>query len=149
MLESLIEAYGVDEEEDEAKRKKKAKQRRVSAVVLAPTRELVLQIHAQFKRIAQCTPFRSVAIIGGLSEEKQERLLGKRPHVIIATPGRFWALVCSHIPLLLFECSIQVQRNDYASDFTRLRHVIIDEIDRMVEKGHFREVENILEAIHS
>ncbi|KAI6229969.1 ATP-dependent RNA helicase DDX24 [Aphelenchoides fujianensis] len=114
--------------------KKKAKRRRVSAVVLAPTRELVLQIHAEFKRIAQFTPFRSVAIIGGLSEEKQERLLGKRPHVIIATPGRFWALV---------------QRNDYASDFTRLRHVIIDEIDRMVEKGHFREVENILEAIHS
>ncbi|KAI6224275.1 ATP-dependent RNA helicase DDX24 [Aphelenchoides fujianensis] len=134
VLESLVEAYGVDEEEDEAARKKKAKRRRVSAVVLAPTRELVLQIHAEFRRIAQLTPFRSVAIIGGLSEEKQERLLGKRPHVIIATPGRFWALV---------------QRNDYASDFTRLRHVIIDEIDRMVEKGHFREVENILEAIHS
>ncbi|KAI6173046.1 ATP-dependent RNA helicase DDX24 [Aphelenchoides besseyi] len=133
IIETLIEDFGTESTEN-GEQKKKAKRRRVSAVILAPTRELVLQIHVEFKRIAQFTPFRSVAIIGGMSEEKQERLLGKKPHVIVATPGRFWSLV---------------QRNDYASDFSRLRQVVIDEIDRMVEKGHFKEVENILEAIHA
>ncbi|KAI6171521.1 ATP-dependent RNA helicase DDX24 [Aphelenchoides bicaudatus] len=129
ILENLIQA-------DEAIKgmKKPPKHRYMSALILAPTRELVMQIHNEFKNIAKHTTYKSVAVIGGMSEEKQERLLNKCPHVVIATPGRYWALC---------------QKNEYAGDFTHLRNFVVDEIDRMVEKGHYKEVENILECIHA
>jgi ATP-dependent RNA helicase DDX24/MAK5 len=87
-LENLIQA-----DEIAAASKKSAKTRHLSALILAPTRELVMQIHNEFKNVARFTNYKSVAVIGGLSEEKQERLLNKNPHVIIATPGRYWSLV--------------------------------------------------------
>lgn len=75
-------------------------EKKLLALCLAPTRELALQIAQQFKRFSEFTEMRSVAIVGGLSEEKQERLLRSKPDVIVATPGRFWSLVSAlHLPM--------------------------------------------------
>ena len=65
----------------------------LTALILCPTRELALQVSNEFEKISR----KAVAcgtIVGGLSEEKQKRVLDvKRPPVLVATPGRLWSLV--------------------------------------------------------
>lgn len=73
-----------------------------------------------------------ISIVGGLSELKQQRLLKRRPEIVVATPGRLWALMNSG-------------DSDQLRDMSRLRCLIVDETDRMVEHGHFEELEHILE----
>lgn len=59
-----------------------------------------------------------MSIVGGLSETKQARLLGRRPEVVVATVGRFWELV---------------QGNEaHLRDLGRLRFFVLDEADRCV-----------------
>mmetsp|Transcript_18104 Transcript_18104/g.72451 ORF Transcript_18104/g.72451 Transcript_18104/m.72451 type:complete len:224 (-) Transcript_18104:2137-2808(-) len=58
------------------------------AVVIAPTRELVFQIHEQFEALGSEIGLRSVAIAGGIDMVSQAVALAKRPHVIVASPGR-------------------------------------------------------------
>lgn len=73
--------------------------------------------------------------MGGLSQQKQERLLTNHPDVIVATPGRFWALM-------------RLKSVDsYLSNWSQLRVVVVDETDRMMEKGHFEELQHILERV--
>ncbi|VDD93111.1 unnamed protein product [Enterobius vermicularis] len=96
-------------------------------LILAPTRELALQIKKQLDI------FLNASLVGGLSQQKQERLLTNHPDVIVATPGRFWALM-------------RLKSVDsYLSNWSQLRVVVVDETDRMMEKGHFEELQHILE----
>ena len=103
-------------------------------LIFTPTRELATQISTVVKSVCQSPAFQTaigkhrvevVNIIGGMSEQKQQRQLnGKRPvHVIVATPGRFCELVKddSNIPL----------RN-----LSSIQYLIIDEVDRMIEEGY-------------
>ena len=73
-----------------------------------------------------------VNIVGGLSREKQLRLISYTPDVLIATPGRLDELL---------------QNEGKALNLDHLRFLVIDEADRMVEMGHFKEVDNILDRI--
>lgn len=104
------------------------------ALILAPTRELVMQIKKEMERLLEFTPFTVIPVIGGLNEQKQERLLKWKPEVIVASPGRFYALS---------------ERDNYLKNFSNLDFLVIDEMDRMVESGHFAEMEKILERIHA
>ena len=54
--------------------------------------------------------------MGGLSETKQERLLGRKPEIVVATVGRLWELVTSNEP--------------HVRDLGRLRFFVLDEADR-------------------
>ena len=54
---------------------------------------------------------------------------------MVATPGRFWALAESAAP------------GSYLDDWTHLHYVVVDETDRMVEKGHFEELQHIIDRI--
>jgi ATP-dependent RNA helicase DDX24/MAK5 len=75
------------------------KDRRLKALLLAPTRELAVQVSDQLKLIAKHTPITVVPVIGGLAPQKQVRLLSKKPEIVVATPGRLWELingVCLH-----------------------------------------------------
>jgi superfamily II DNA/RNA helicase len=59
------------------------------ACVLAPTRELAFQISAQFEALGAGMGIRCIVIVGGLEDRvKQAIALAKRPHIIVATPGR-------------------------------------------------------------
>uniref|UniRef100_A0A7E4VX70 ATP-dependent RNA helicase n=1 Tax=Panagrellus redivivus TaxID=6233 RepID=A0A7E4VX70_PANRE len=106
----------------------------IRALILAPTRELANQIYHEVSKLVAFTPLTVLPLFGGLCVQKQERLLKRKPAICIATPGRFWSLV---------------ESSEYLEDMSNLDFVIIDEMDRMVETGHFAELELILERIHS
>jgi ATP-dependent RNA helicase DDX24/MAK5 len=66
----------------------------IVALIMVPTRELALQVVAHLKDISdEENKKKIVAIVGGMSEEKQQRLIGKVPQIVVATPGRLWALL--------------------------------------------------------
>lgn len=73
----------------------------LTALILCPTRELALQVSNEYSKLISSTigePYHNSikcgSIVGGLSEQKQKRVLDiKRPPVIVGTPGRLWDLV--------------------------------------------------------
>ncbi len=58
------------------------------AFIFSPTRELALQIADHTKSV--CSSIKIATLVGGMSSQKQERLLDSKPDIVIATPGRFW-----------------------------------------------------------
>jgi ATP-dependent RNA helicase DDX24/MAK5 len=66
-----------------------------------------------------------------MSKEKQLRILSQRkPQIIIGTPGRLHELL-----------------DDEIINFGNLKYLVVDEADRMIEMGHFKEIDEILEKI--
>mmetsp|Transcript_4690 Transcript_4690/g.8332 ORF Transcript_4690/g.8332 Transcript_4690/m.8332 type:complete len:764 (+) Transcript_4690:506-2797(+) len=108
------------------------------ALILTPTRELAVQVTQHIKDILQgleaAQKFRIGSILGGMSQVKQERVLSQKPHVIVATPGRFWALVQNG--------------EEHLSQLTStLRYLVVDEADRMFSKGHFPDLKPFIEMM--
>ncbi len=97
------------------------------ALVLAPTRELALQIAETFDMLGDGHGIRTVVLIGGEAMGPQLAGLGKRPAVIVATPGR------------LFD---HIERRTVS--LGSLRIVVLDEADRMLDMGFAPQVERIL-----
>lgn len=108
---------------------------RLYSIILTPTRELAQQIHQHLVAIAKYTKITVACIIGGLATVKQERVLKKHPHIVIGTPGRIWELI--------------QDGNDHLNKINVLKFLVIDETDRMIEKGHFAELEHILQLVNS
>lgn len=107
------------------------------AVVLVPTRELAFQVRDEINKICEHTNVKTCCIIGGLSLDKQLRTLRKlRPEVVIATPGRIYDIVQSD----------SVEHLNVQS-IASIRTLVIDEADRMVQKGHFEEMLKLLDII--
>lgn len=117
----------------------KSTSRSLKALILAPTRELALQVATHLRTCieegdkgkAKGPPRVSVAaVIGGMSAQKQRRVLERGADVIVATPGRLWDLL---------------QEDDsLASQVKNIKFLVLDEADRMIEIGHFAELENIV-----
>jgi len=104
------------------------------AVILAPTRELAMQIKKHIEDVAIYTGIKVAAIVGGLSIEKQERLLKRGPEIVVATPGRLWELA---------------QKNEsHLMQLNKVNYFVIDEADRMVGAKHFPELHLMLEKIN-
>jgi ATP-dependent RNA helicase RhlE len=97
------------------------------ALVLAPTRELALQIAETFDMLGRAQGVKTVVLIGGESMGPQLVGLQRRPDVIVATPGR------------LFD---HLERRSLA--LGTLRIVVLDEADRMLDMGFAPQVERIL-----
>ncbi|TFY71035.1 hypothetical protein EVG20_g1974 [Dentipellis fragilis] len=70
------------------------------------------------------------AIVGGMSAQKQKRILERGVDVLVATPGRLW--------------DILEEDDELAKGVKNLRYLVLDEADRMIETGHFAELDNIL-----
>ncbi len=104
----------------------------VLALIMCPVRELAMQVKSHLDALSKNLGVKVVAVVGGLAEQRQERLLKCLPEIIVATPGRFWELAKSQ---------------PYLSDLSCLRYLVIDEVDRMLEPGHFRELNRILEVL--
>lgn len=103
-------------------------------VIFVPTRELAHQVVDHLNNICKYFPIHSnsiVSITGGLSIQKQERLLNYGPSIIVATPGR-----C----LELLEKSEAITKRLSSTDI-----LVLDEADRLLQDGHFEEFERILE----
>eukprot|EP01132_Coremiostelium_polycephalum_P008029 gene8029-9875_t len=124
----------VEEEEVEEQEEIKVDNsfRKLYALVICPTRELAIQVTNHLKSIANQTCLKVVSIVGGMATERQERILLKRPEIVVGTPGRLWELMSTNIHLM---------------DLSSLFCLAIDEADRMIEKGHFEELDSILGAL--
>ncbi|XP_040056360.2 ATP-dependent RNA helicase DDX24 [Gasterosteus aculeatus] len=104
-------------------------------LVLTPTRELAVQVKHHIDAVAKFTDIKTAIVVGGMAQEKQRRMLRRRPEIVIATPGRLWDLIQEKHPHLL--------------NLRKLKCLVIDEADRMVERGHFAELENLLEMLNN
>lgn len=105
-----------------------------TALILSPTRELAKQLTEHIKALcAGLTNYPYVcSVTGGLSVLKQQRQLAKAD-IVIATPGRLWEVINSDIPLL--------------QAFKEIKFLVVDEADRLLLEGHFKEAEDILNAL--
>ncbi|TFK49115.1 ATP-dependent RNA helicase MAK5 [Heliocybe sulcata] len=86
---------------------------------------------SQAKSKARSPPPVSVAaIVGGMSAQKQRRILDRGVDILVATPGRLW--------------DILEEDDTLAREIKNLRFLVLDEADRMVQAGHFAELDHIL-----
>lgn len=105
------------------------------ALILSPTRELAHQLEKHMRALCSQGTFDGPSIAtltGGLSLQKQQRLL-KNADIIIGTPGRLWEVISESKGTNNFLRSIQF--------------LVIDEADRLLSEGHFKEVEEILNSL--
>jgi ATP-dependent RNA helicase RhlE len=100
------------------------------ALVLAPTRELAVQIEDQVQGLTYHTAISSVAVYGGVAMDIQERALRAGVDIVVATPGR----LMDHM------------RHD-STDFTGLEVLVLDEADRMLDMGFWPDVQRILSKL--
>ena len=100
------------------------------AVIIAPTRELVMQIAADAAELGRFTGLKTVTLIGGADYQKQLNKVNQAPvDLIVATPGR----------LIDF-----MERRDLALD--RVETLVLDEADRMLDMGFIPQVKRIVRA---
>lgn len=100
------------------------------ALILAPTRELVMQIDAAITELGKYTDLRHVAVFGGLGPKQQIADLQKGVDIVVATPGRFTDLYLrGEIPTKL------------------LQVLVLDEADKMMDMGFMPQIRRILEVI--
>jgi ATP-dependent RNA helicase RhlE len=100
------------------------------ALVLAPTRELAVQIEDQVQGLTYHTKISSAAVFGGVPMDPQERAVRAGVDIVVATPGR----LMDHM------------RHDSVT-FTGLEILVLDEADRMLDMGFWPDVQRILSAL--
>jgi len=100
------------------------------ALVLAPTRELAIQIVAEIKEFAHHTPIKVAAVVGGESFQKQRKAIEGGAQIIVGTPGRI----------------MDLQGRGQLS-FDRIRWAVLDEVDRMLDIGFRDDIRKILGKI--
>ena len=104
----------------------------VQAVILAPTRELAIQITDELRDISAYKPgVRSVCLYGGQPINRQIDMLKKRPQIVVATPGR----LADHM-----------KRRTVRVDTART--VVLDEADRMLDMGFIHDVTRLLDRMN-
>ena len=94
----------------------------IFAVILTPTRELALQIFEQIKAISAPQSLKPILVTGGTEMRPQALALSRRPHVVIATPGR----LADHI---------LTSGTDTTVGLRRVKVVVLDEADRLLASG--------------
>ena len=94
----------------------------IYAVVVTPTRELALQIYEQFRALGAPQSLKCALITGGSDMREQAIALSRRPHIVVATPGR----LADHI---------QTSGKESTAGMTRAKVVVLDEADRLLASG--------------
>ena len=99
-------------------------------LVLLPTRELAFQVEEHLKKIGSKFGLRTVVLIGGAPIGQQIAKLKRRPHIIVATPGR----LIDHI-------------NRHTAKLNKLKCLVLDEADMMLDMGFMPQVKEILQNV--
>jgi ATP-dependent RNA helicase DDX24/MAK5 len=94
---------------------------------------LAIQVTDHLKKAGEFIDCHIVPIVGGMSTEKQDRLIKKVPDVVVATPGRLYQFLS--------------QDSEFAKNLLHIRYFVLDEADRMLENGHFKNLDDIIETI--
>lgn len=97
------------------------------ALILAPTRELAVQILEEFRALAAGTRLSVTLCIGGANINSQISRLRENPHFVIGTPGRLKDLI---------------QRNAFKTDL--FTNIVLDEVDRMLDIGFRRDIDFLI-----
>ena len=100
----------------------------IQGIIMAPTRELALQITAEINRFAKNTGIKTATIYGGQGMGIQLDALRKRPEIIVATPGR----LIDHLKRGTIKLN-------------NVKHVVLDEADVMLDMGFVEDIEFILD----
>lgn len=103
---------------------------RVRALVLAPTRELAIQVAEATSRMGKNSPVRVMAVYGGQSYDIQKRQLKRGVEVVVGTPGRLLDLIRQGV-----------------LDLSQVQYLVLDEADEMLEMGFIEDVETILSEV--
>ncbi len=99
-------------------------------LIMAPTRELAMQIKDEFKFFAKGTDLEALICIGGANLHRQESNLRQNPHFIIGTPGRLKDLVQrKKLNLMMFQ------------------NIVLDETDRMVDIGFIHDIKYLISQL--
>jgi len=101
------------------------------ALILTPTRELAFQISEQFEALGAAIGIKCAVIVGGMDMVSQAILLAKKPHIIVATPGR----LIDHL------------ENTKGFNLKALKFLVMDEADRILNMDFEVEVDKILRCI--
>ena len=99
------------------------------ALIVAPTRELALQVHRELTWLYEHAGARVVSCVGGMDPRAEQRMLGQGAHIVVGTPGR----LRDHL-----------ERGGLR--INRLKAVVLDEADEMLDLGFREDLEFILEA---
>ena len=103
-----------------------------NAIILTPTRELALQVTETLEKLKHSSDeYRVFSIFGGVSFEKQQEKLATVPNIVVATTGR----LMDHL------------KKKNLKNFQRMKHVVIDEADKMLEMGFKEDVDCILNCV--
>ena len=100
------------------------------ALILAPTRELAIQITGEIEDLGRFTPIRSTTVYGGQAISSQADKLAKGPPIIVGTPGRIMDML---------------ERGHF--HFNNITHVVLDEVDRMLDIGFRDDIRRILSQV--
>jgi ATP-dependent RNA helicase DDX47/RRP3 len=104
---------------------------RYFALILTPTRELAFQISEQFEALGSSVGVKCAVIVGGMDMMSQALILSKKPHILIATPGR----LLDHL------------ENTKGFNLKALKYLVMDEADRILNMDFEVEVDKILKVI--
>lgn len=121
----------------------------IFCLVMTPTRELALQIVEQFRAFGAGLQLRDSVVIGGTDMQRQARELSARPHVVVATPGRLAVRYCTQRVSLSPHASqgLLDADPDLAQGFARLRVVVMDEADRLLDDTFAPQLRSVLSAL--
>jgi len=100
------------------------------ALILAPTRELAIQIGEEFHAYGKNLHLRQTVIFGGVSQKPQCNALARGVDIVIATPGRLLDLM-----------------NQRQLVMSAIEHLVLDEADRMLDMGFIRDVRKIIQTM--
>ncbi len=107
------------------------KDKQFQALILAPTRELAIQITAEIEELGQFTPIRSVCLFGGQAVRQQAGQLQRGGgQIIVGTPGRIMDMLERRL-----------------IHFNNVKVAVLDEVDRMLDIGFRDDIRKILEKI--
>lgn len=104
---------------------------RLFALVLTPTRELAFQISEQFEALGASIGLKTAVIVGGMDMVSQALMLAKKPHILVATPGRL----------------VDHMKNTKGFNLKSLKFLVMDEADRILNMDFEAEMDEILRQI--
>ena len=107
-----------------------ANNRTIKVLILTPTRELSLQIAKKLKQYSQFMPLTFGVVTGGATMTTQQKILKIGVDFLLATPGR----LIEHI-------------NARTVDLSHVKHLVLDEADRMLDMGFLTQVQSLLSVI--
>ena len=100
-------------------------------LILAPTRELAYQISQSFESLGSTIAVRCVTLVGGMDMVSQSIALGKKPHIVVATPGR----LLDHL------------ENTKGFSLRSLKYLVMDEADRLLDMDFGPILDKILKVL--